>query len=575
MGPGSVHDSPVKSEAIPVSDKLQGGTEDNKNFGLRLVKVRAGFRYFRESGDGKGKAFLKTLFNFTVAGWFSRVCYVYNSKVEDDLQVACKAEADAADETADAVVDIQTVRKPVISMSPYQPEKHKGAIMVIGNNGGEFAGRIEGYQLMQRLGINGSMESEGVDGYHMPFEQEKSLPCYQLDVADSGRTDWKEKINNAGACLICVSTSPYIKMDDNIDHAIKSIRQLPIDENGLPDMGKVRFVLTDAHIIHKHMMNRRLIKDGEARYTQYIDSFKKSLSDGLKKEFCDYYAYDIYDANCMVVGNGDGDYMATPYDIRRHLSHITAFDPAVPPPINSSELPDDQLKLAREELQAACKPELTDYSYWEKQHKGAVMVIENEGMGLNGRGDELMQRLGIDSATEAEGVKGCSIALEKGRALPVYQLSPSGVEGNNENRDWPLKINNAGVCLISIPAVSEKELDDCIGYVMQSIRHLPPDRDGRPDVSKVRFVFTDDHDAHDQIDEGSGLENDGNVEPVKYTDRFREALCGELKKTFGNHSVYDIPEESFIVPGAGDGMTPPDRFKYQLAETTASLRSDA
>ena len=240
-----------------------------------------------------------------------------------------------------------------------------------------------------------------------------------------------------------------------------------------------------------------------------------------------------------------------------------------------SRLPPVQHDLAQQDIQRACQRELTEHSYRKDQHKGAVMIIEDGGLGYDRHeeGYGLMRRLGIDGVTKRTGAEGCSITLEEGRALPFYQLSPFRERLYEENRDWPLKINNAGACLISIPVKIDSSLKGYIlGYIISSIRQLPPGRDGRPDMSKVRFMFTQAEYTYNRIQEGDGSQDDKEIEYAEHINDFKELLRTKLKETFGNHDAYDIPDESFITVGQGEGdyMTPPDKIRAELAKMTAS-----
>ena len=590
MEPSANKSAPsVRPVIDSVGTKVNESQTGNAYFGARHVRTRAGFSYFREHGAGRLEALLKTVYNFTVARLFSGEGYIARGE-EKQSSVNYKAALSMpAGQCAGAVADINAACSEEFTEHSYQRAKHKGAVMVIGARGD---GKAEG-QLMQRLGQGGATDAEGRS---ITVEEGREVPFYQLgmpgEVVNNESRDWPLKINNAGACLICLSVSPGVSREENVNYAIQAIRQMPADKDGRPDISKVRFVFTDADIAHESItMKRPLVKDGEAQYARYISDFQKLFSDRLKDTFGKDSAYDIPDESFIVVGNGDGDYLTPPDEIRAQVAEMTAFRPDVQPFIRKSvNLPKKQAELAEKEIKQACRQELTAYSYSGHKHKDALVLVEarHAWAQANGDMDQLMMRLGAEGAIKGKR-EGYSLKTED-RELPCYHLSPrSELEvDNDEQRDWPLKINNAGVCLVTIPigpaskhdenhkfVMNAMNYDEDHEIVMKTIRQLPPGEDGLPDMNKVRFVFTCADVTRDWLrGQGGKTEDECKAQYDEYLGDLKASLSREVKKDFEGKMTYEIPDEHFIVVGHDTTdntyLTPPDKIRAQLGMATGS-----
>ena len=301
----------------------------DSGFGSRRVRSRAGFSFFRQRGHNRLVASLRALYNFTIAGLFSKVCYVARSKDGQPLVSLSRLPTKEFDK---ANADIQAACKQELTEHSYHADKHKGAIFIIESEGTEVNGHLEGYQLMHYLGIHGATEATGAKGCSIDVTKDRKLPCYQLDLSnkvDNGEErDWPLKINNAGACLISVPIELNEKFHEYAARITKIIRQLPPDKNGLPDMSKVRFMLTYANKVRDQIFdddsNDHDCNKKKENYKQYLDQFKTLIINLLNKNFEGMIDNNIPSKNFMLVGDKNSTYLTPPDSIRKQLAEMTA-----------------------------------------------------------------------------------------------------------------------------------------------------------------------------------------------------------------------------------------------------------
>ena len=288
------------------------GEGNSKTFVSRGVSSRAGYNYFKQKGDNTFIAGLKTFYNFTVARLIPRGGYFI------DRQPSVRPADMPTEALENSRVDIKGASGSEDGDYSYSEARHKGAVMVTGvsdESMDKFLNRMAGTP-----GQASRKNFNGVEPHTISIKDSK-LPFYKLDMsaesvaaADNQMSGWQLKIKNAGACLVCISLPPGSEVKTLMESIASTVGQLQPAKNGLPDMSRVRFVLTDADTIYDQL--------GKKTFHEYVSEWKNSITDHLKMTFGDKIM-DVSDEMWMVSGKGDGDYLTDPHDIMTQLSDIS------------------------------------------------------------------------------------------------------------------------------------------------------------------------------------------------------------------------------------------------------------
>ena len=572
----------------PEAGKVPGGTQppasskpaDSGKGNVITVEYqhKPGASDFIRQGDGYAAAYGKSLFNrlvTTVAP--NKESYVADAKHEKHQLRLAKL---SAKQLEIAKTEISNASKDNVTDYSYEAGKYAYVVMVTG--GDDYAREQCMCQLTGKE--DNSLVPENFNGVdpHALESGDKIRPFYKMDVSDPAvkapekqTADWPLKINKAGANLICVSVGPDKEAHEQTDEVIRTIRHLPPGKDGRPDMSKVRFALVGIENAREHLkeQNETTAEQKASQLQESVNAYKTALTRAIEEEFGTGM---LKEDNWATLDRDNQPGSTSPESLMAQLDEI------LPPIVKSPDLPPKQLEQAEADIKAACKPETAEFSYRKDQHKGAIMVIGHDET----QGAQLMQRIGPDDLTEQAGVLPDKITTEEGRDLPCYHLTlPKKVAVEKEQVDWPLKVNNAGACVICVTISPGSKWHDQYHSTLNTIRHLPGDKNGLPDMSKVRFVFTFADLANDRIDSTpQGTKTDKKNMYAKYVNRFKLLIEKDLKKNFGKKAIYDIPAEHIMAvsydkfsdaiaaDNFNDGahLTPPDEIKARLAAMTTS-----
>ena len=154
------------------------------------------------------------------------------------------------EELKKAEEDIKNACSHEVSSYSYRQDRHKGIVMVTGASNETMNASLR--HLAGNRAEDSGKVFEGENPHVISIGGEK-LPFYKLAVSgnsaentENQMVDWTEKVNNAGGCLMCIDTGSGSLKNNVRDSILKTVRQLPPGRDGLPDISKVRFVLSNA-----------------------------------------------------------------------------------------------------------------------------------------------------------------------------------------------------------------------------------------------------------------------------------------------------------------------------------------